>query len=239
MTPPSPGATRADRGAGRGESQDLTARNAPAINGARVTSGRLALNDTITFGKVVFRLVSNQSPAPVLQRPAIGRAGAGRCPDRATAHGERRPAAGNHQPGRGRVSGASSRRGQAPGRPGKALKLQLLLEVLPEALLRVDLDGSSAPSSTPLREVMSVDRVTIVAPRRGDDEAGPPSPGAGSATLQPVQVRAPIGQWSGRNGVAVVSRDAPADARFPRQSIVQQSVGAPCAPRLMASGGPG
>jgi pSer/pThr/pTyr-binding forkhead associated (FHA) protein len=53
------------------EVRDLDSSNGTCINGTRITSGQLSVNDTITFGKVLFRLVGATSPAPMLQRPAI------------------------------------------------------------------------------------------------------------------------------------------------------------------------
>src|SRR4051794_4210115 len=50
--------------------KDLDSSNGTFINGVRVTSARLSLDDSITFGKVVFRLTGPGSVAPVLQRPA-------------------------------------------------------------------------------------------------------------------------------------------------------------------------
>src|SRR5262245_34534133 len=51
--------------------KDLGSSNGTCINGTRVTSGRLGLEDSITFGKVTFRLTIRGSPVPVIQRPAI------------------------------------------------------------------------------------------------------------------------------------------------------------------------
>ena len=51
--------------------KDLDSSNGTCINGARITTGRLGSEDTVTFGKVTFRLASPGSAAVVQQRPAI------------------------------------------------------------------------------------------------------------------------------------------------------------------------
>ena len=48
------------------EVKDLGSSNGTCINGARVTGGHLALEDTVTFGKVAFRLTVRGSPAQAL-----------------------------------------------------------------------------------------------------------------------------------------------------------------------------
>src|SRR3954452_20052494 len=58
-------------GADAVEVKDLDSSNGTCINGTRVSEGRLALDESITFGKVMFRLTTRGSSAPVLQRPAI------------------------------------------------------------------------------------------------------------------------------------------------------------------------
>src|SRR3954469_25226247 len=49
--------------------KDLDSSNGTCINGNRVTSGRLGIDDSVTFGKVVFRLTGSGPVIPV--RPAI------------------------------------------------------------------------------------------------------------------------------------------------------------------------
>jgi adenylate cyclase len=44
--------------------RDLGSSNGTSINGARVTEGDLAAGDTVTFGKVAYRLASDDRPAP-------------------------------------------------------------------------------------------------------------------------------------------------------------------------------
>src|SRR5689334_15763040 len=51
--------------------KDLDSSNGTCINGARVTEGRLKPEDSVTFGKVVFRLTTRAAPGGAIQRPAI------------------------------------------------------------------------------------------------------------------------------------------------------------------------
>src|SRR3954453_12122628 len=51
--------------------KDLGSSNGTFINGARITAARLGLEDTVTFGKVVFRLTPPGSSAAVQQHPAL------------------------------------------------------------------------------------------------------------------------------------------------------------------------
>ena len=50
--------------------KDLDSSNGTCINGARVSSGRLALDDSVTFGKVAFRLTGAGPVAGAPGRPA-------------------------------------------------------------------------------------------------------------------------------------------------------------------------
>src|SRR4051812_48517296 len=121
------------------EVKDLGSSNGTCINGARIASGRLAVNDTVTFGKVVFRLVGAGSPASALQRPAIAaEAGppGGQIVRQLVVSG-------------GLPHGITSRDGppagqlrvDAPtGEARQALKLQMLLEVSQKLSSELDLD---------------------------------------------------------------------------------------------------
>ncbi|MFL5461892.1 MAG: FHA domain-containing protein, partial [Gemmatimonadales bacterium] len=51
--------------------KDLGSSNGTFVNGARITASRLGLEDTVTFGKVVFRLTTPGTAADVHQRPAL------------------------------------------------------------------------------------------------------------------------------------------------------------------------
>src|SRR4051812_6072657 len=51
--------------------RDLDSSNGTCINGTRIGAGRLTIDDSITFGKVAFRLAGGGPVNPVIQRPAI------------------------------------------------------------------------------------------------------------------------------------------------------------------------
>jgi adenylate cyclase len=216
------------------EVKDLDSSNGTCINGARVTRGRLALNDTITFGKVVFRLVGATSPAPVLQRPAIGA-------EPGPAGGQivrQLVVSGGLPPGitsRDGPSAGQLRVEASTGEARQAIKLQLLLEVSQKLSSELDLDRLLRTVVDTTFEIMSVDRVTIVLLDEGTDELVPTISRSRLGDTQPVQVPRSIADKVRQERVAVVSQNAPADARFRGQSIVQQSVrSAMCSP-LMAS----
>jgi adenylate cyclase len=216
------------------EVRDLDSSNGTCINGARVTSGRLALNDTITFGKVVFRLVGATSPAPVLQRPAIGAEAApagGQIVRQLVVSGGLPPGITSRD---GPVAG-QLRVEASTGEARQALKLQLLLEVSQKLSSELDLDRLLRTVVDTTFEIMSVDRVTIVLLDEGTDELVPTISRSRLGDTQPVQVPRSIADKVRQERVAVVSQNAPADARFRGHSIVQQSVrSAMCSP-LMAS----
>jgi adenylate cyclase len=217
------------------EVKDLGSSNGTCINGTRIASGRLAVNDTVTFGKVVFRLVGAGSPAPALQRPAIAaEAGppGGQIVRQLVVSG-------------GLPHGITSRDGppagqlrvDAPtGEARQALKLQMLLEVSQKLSSELDLDRLLRTIVDTTFEIMSVDRVTIVLLSEGSHELVPTiSRSRLGDAQQPVQVPRSIADKVMQERVAVVSQNAPADSRFRGQSIVLQSVrSAMCSP-LMAS----
>ena len=107
--------------------KDLDSSNGTCINGARITTGRLGTEDTVTFGKVTFRLASPGSAAVVQQRPAIAAE---------AAHGgqivRQLMVSGGGPPGITSRDGPPA--GQlkveaATGEGRQAIKLQMLLEV--------------------------------------------------------------------------------------------------------------
>ncbi len=214
------------------EVKDLGSSNGTCINGARVGAGRLALNDTITFGKVVFRLVGATSPA--IQRPAIAAEGGppgGQIVRQLVVSGGLPPGITSRDaPAAGQL-----RVGATTGEARQALKLQMLLEVSQKLSGEFDLDRLLRTVVDTTFEIMSVDRVTIVLLREGTDELVPTISRSRLGDTQPVQVPRSIADKVMQERVAVVSQNAPADSRFRGQSIVLQSVrSAMCSP-LMSS----
>jgi adenylate cyclase len=117
----------------------------------------------------------------------------------------------------------------------QAMKLQMLLEVSQKLSAELDLDRLLRNIVDTTFEIMSVDRVIIVLL---NEETGELVPTIGRSRLgdaQPAQIPRSIADKVVRERVAVVSQNAPADARFKGQSILMQSVrSAMCSP-LMAS----
>ena len=214
------------------EVKDLGSSNGTCINGSRVTGGRLQLNDSVTFGKVVFRL-RGQSASPAEPAPFEP------------------PLAGSEivrqlQVSGGVPAGITSRegplnRGQlrvaaANAEERQAKKLSLLLAAAQKLSAELDLDRLLRAIVDTTFEVMNVDRVSILLRQDG---AGEPVPSIARSRLgdtQLQQVPRSIVDKVMQERVAVVSHNAPADARFKGRSIVMQSVrSAMCSP-LMAQG---
>jgi adenylate cyclase len=216
------------------EVRDLDSSNGTCINGARVSSGRLVPNDTVTFGKVVFRLVGPGSPAPAIQRPALAA--------EAGPHGglivRQLVVSGGLSPGitsRDGPPAGQLRVDATTGEARQALKLQMLLSVSQKLSSELDLDRLLRTVVDTTFEIMSVDRVTIVLLSDGTNELVPTISRSRLGDAQPVQVPRSIADKVMQERVAVVSQNAPADSRFRGKSIVLQSVrSAMCSP-LMAS----
>ncbi|MEP7175146.1 MAG: adenylate/guanylate cyclase domain-containing protein [Gemmatimonadales bacterium] len=222
-------------GADEVQLRDLNSSNGTCINGARVTSGRLAVDDFVTFGKVSFRVAGTGPAMPAVQRPAIsaedGPAGgqivrqlvvSGGVPPGITSRDG--PAAGQL-----RVTAAT-------GEARQAVKLQMLLEVSQKLSAELDLDRLLRAVVDTTFEIMSVDRVTIVLRDEASGQMVPTISRSRLGDAPPFQIPSSIADKVVQERVAVVTQNAPADARFRGQSILLQSVrSAMCSP-LMASG---
>jgi len=214
------------------EVRDLGSSNGTCINGSRVAAGRLQVNDSVTFGKVLFRL---RPPPGVL--PAEGIAPFELPVARSEIVRELDV--------RGAPAGITSRdgplsRGQlkvaaASAEERQAKKLSLLLAAAQKISAELDLDRLLRTIVDTTFEVMNVDRVSILL----RNEEGEPTPTIARSRLgdtQLQQVPRSIVDKVIQERVAVVSHNAPADARFKGRSIVMQSVrSAMCSP-LMAQG---
>ena len=214
--------------------KDLDSSNGTCINGVRVGGGRLRLDDSVTFGKVSFRLTGGGPAVPVLQRPAIAaEAGpaAGQIVRQLVVSGLPAGITSRDGPGSGQL-----RVGATTAEARQAVKLQMLLEVSQKLSAELDLDRLLRAVVDTTFEIMSVDRVTIVL---RDEASGGLVPTISRSRLgdtQPLQVPRSIADKVVQERVAVVSQNAPEDTRFKGQSILLQSVrSAMCSP-LMASG---
>ncbi len=214
--------------------KDLGSSNGTCINGARITAGRLAPDDSVTFGKVSFRL-SGAGPAPLVPpRPAIA-AEAGPPGSRIV---RQLVVSGGVPPGitsRDGPPAGKLRAGATTGEARQAVKLQMLLEVSQKLSAELDLDRLLRTIVDTTFEIMSVDRVTIVLRNEETGELVPTISRSRLDDAQPLQVPRSIADKVMQERVAVVSQNAPADARFRGQSILLQNVqSAMCSP-LMAS----
>ncbi len=214
--------------------KDLGSSNGTYINGARVANGQLALDNTITFGKVTFRLAGPSGPLPAIQRPAIAAefgAPAGQI--------VRQLVVSSGPPGitsRDGPAAGQLRVSATGGEARQALKLQMLLEVSQKLSAELDLDRLLQTIVDVTFDIMSVDRVSIVLRNEETGELLPTISRSRLGDAQPMQVPRSIADKVVQERVAVVSQNAPADARFRGQSILLQSVrSAMCSP-LMASG---
>jgi adenylate cyclase len=214
--------------------KDLGSSNGTYINGARVANGQLALDNTVTFGQVTFRLAGPSGPLPAIQRPAIAAESGG-----PAGQIVRQLVVSSGPPGitsRDGPAAGQLRVSATGGEARQALKLQMLLEVSQKLSAELDLDRLLQTIVDVTFDIMSVDRVSIVLRNEETGELLPTISRSRLGDAQPMQVPRSIADKVVQERVAVVSQNAPADARFRGQSILLQSVrSAMCSP-LMASG---
>ena len=216
--------------------KDLGSSNGTCINGNRVQAGRLSLNDSVTFGKVLFQLEES--------KPGARRSGGGAM---APVH----PVANDNiirqlMVSSGSATGITSRN-QSSGfgqlrvaadsaEERQAKKLSLLLDISQKLSGEFDLDRLLRTVVDMMFDVMNVDRVTILL---RDDASGEMVPSIsrsrnGATDVQSVP-RSIIDKVL-KERVAVVSDNTRTDSRFKGHSIVAQSVrSAMCSP-MMAAG---
>jgi adenylate cyclase len=193
--------------------RDLGSSNGTCINGRRVPAGRLAPNDSVTFGKVVFQLESVRAPGePAPAAPAGVAPGA---------------------PGDDIVRQVAVSGGLPPSQ-GAERKLSLLLAVFQKLSGELDLDRLLQTIVNVTFEVMRVDRVSILLRSEASGELVPriSRSRAGDAEFQ--HVPRSILQKAVDERLAVLTHNAATDTRFKGRSILLQSVrSAMCSP-LMA-----
>jgi adenylate cyclase len=211
--------------------KDLDSSNGTCINGARITTGRLGSEDTVTFGKVTFRLASPGSAAVVQQRPAIAAE---------AAHGgqivRQLMVSGGGPPGitsRDRPPAGQLKVEAATGEGRQAIKLQMLLEVSQKLSTEFDLDRLLRTIVDVTFEIMSVDRVSILLRNEETGELVSTISRSRVGEEQVLQIPRSIADKVVQERVAVVSQNASADSRFRGQSILLQSVrSAMCSPLM-------
>jgi adenylate cyclase len=213
------------------EVRDLGSSNGTCINGSRVATGQLQLNDSITFGKVTYRVREAKPPAGE-SRPLPEAPGPGDTIVRQLMVSGGSAAGITSRDGpltRGQLRVAASTAGER-----QAKKLSLLLEVAQKLTSELELDRLLRTVADMTFQVMEVDRVTILL-RNEAGELVPRISKSRLADTQLQQVPRSIVDKVVEERVAVVSHNAPADARFKGRSIVAQSVrSAMCSPLLDA-----
>jgi adenylate cyclase len=218
------------------EVKDLGSSNGTCINGNRVDKGRLQPDDSITFGKVLFRL--REAPGSEVASPQLSAP----LPDLPAPSGtiiRQMVVTGNSPPGitsrDGPLTQGQLRVDAASAEERQAKKLSLLLETAQKLSSELEL-GRLLQSVVDLTfEVMNVDRVSILLLNEETGELAPTLFKSRLGDAQHYQVPRSIADKVVRERVAVVSHNVPADARFRGRSIVMQSVrSAMCSP-LMAS----
>ena len=213
------------------EVRDLGSSNGTCINGSRVTSGRLTVNDSVTFGKVTYKVREARpsrpeppepepvEPSDTIVRKLMVRAGGSpgiTSRDGPLTRGQLRVAAGT----------AEER---------QAKKLSMLLEVAQKLTGELELDRLLRAMVDMTFQVMEVDRVTILLRNEGTGQLVPTLSKSRLGDTQVQAVPRSIVDKVVKERVAVVSHNAPADARFKGRSIVTQSVrSAMCSPLLDA-----
>ena len=204
--------------------KDLGSSNGTFVNGARVTTGRLQPEDAVTFGRVMFHLKAPPAPVAAESAAAIVRqvVVTGGVPAGVTSR---------DAPG----AAGQLRVEAAPGETRQAMKLSMLLDISQKLSGEFDLERLLRTVVDMTFEIMNVDRVTILLRDEATGELVPTISRTKQGDVQPQPVPRSIADKVVREGVAVVSHNAPADSRFKGQSIRTQSVrSAMCSP-LMAS----
>ncbi len=217
------------------EVKDLGSSNGTCINGSRVSKGRLQPDDSITFGKVLFRLQAARISAPEALPPSP-------LPELPAPSGtiiRQMVVSGGGPPGitsrEGPLSQGQLRVAAASAEERQAKKLSLLLEAAQKLSAELELDRLLQTVVDLTFEVMNVDRVSILLRNEQTGELVPTLFKSRLEDAQLYQVPRSIAEKVVEERVAVVSHNAPADARFRGKSIVLQSVrSAMCSP-LMAS----
>ncbi len=212
------------------EVRDLGSSNGTWINGSRIANGRLLANDSVSFGKVTYKVREIGSPAAE-PPPEPAAAPSGMIVRQLLVSG-------------GSAAGITSRdgpltRGQlrvaaATAEERQAKKLSLLLEVARKLTAELELDRLLRVVVDMTFQVMEVDRVTTLL----RNDTGEMVPTLSKSRLGDTQVQSvprSIVDKVVEERVAVVSHNAPEDPRFKGRSIVTQSVrSAMCVPLLDA-----
>lgn len=207
--------------------RDLDSSNGTSINGERIAIGLLKPGDSVTFGRVHFRLESvSDGTAPRAATPVATSPPATIVRELAVAPGVIDVA---ENAGTSQLRLSVTRREERLAR-----KLALLLEVSQKLASEFDLDRLLGRIAEITFEVMNVDRVAILL-ADGGSELVPRISRSRLGEQSTQAVPRSIADKVREERVAVLTHNAAADTRFQGQSIVVQQVrSAICSP-LMTS----
>ena len=216
--------------------KDVGSSNGTFLNGARIAEATAAENDVITFGKVAFRVKEVTIPAarpqvvpplPVSGEFAAAKAAGGTIVRQlpvSVSGGV--PAIVTAAP-----SGVSHLKVSAKSLEElREKKLELLLEISKDLSKQQELDRLLDKIEKLTRDVMNVDRVSILLLEEGTGELVPRISKGGSASTRVPQS---IARKVVEDRVAILSDNTAADERFKGKSILIQSVrSAMCTPLI-------
>ena len=214
--------------------KDVGSSNGTFLNGARITEAIAAENDVITFGKVAFRVKEVSAPAARPQVvPSVSAEFTGAKPTGGTIVRQLPVSVSGGVPAivTAAPSGASHLKVTAKSLEElREKKLELLLEISKDLSTQQELDRLLDKIEKLTRDVMNVDRVSILLLEEGTGELVPRISKGGSASTRVPQS---IARKVVEDRVAILSDNTAADERFKGKSILIQSVrSAMCTPLI-------
>src|SRR5438094_1740152 len=214
--------------------KDAGSSNGTFLNGARITEAIAAENDVITFGKVAFRVKEVSAPAARPQVvPSVSAEFTGAKPAGGTIVRQLPVSVSGGVPAivTAAPSGASHLKVTAKSLEElREKKLELLLEISKDLSTQQELDRLLDKIEKLTRDVMNVDRVSILLLEQGTGELVPRISKGGAAS---TRVPSSIARKVVEDRVAILSDNTAADERFKGKSILIQSVrSAMCTPLI-------
>src|SRR5437667_1637000 len=214
--------------------KDAGSSNGTFLNGARITEAIAVENDVITFGKVAFRVKEVSAPVARPQVvPSVSAEFTGAKPAGGTIVRQLPVSVSGGVPAivTAAPSGASHLKVSAKSLEElREKKLELLLEISKDLSKQQELDRLLDKIEKLTRDVMNVDRVSILLLEEGTGELVPRISKGGSASTRVPQS---IARKVVEDRVAILSDNTAADERFKGKSILIQSVrSAMCTPLI-------
>src|SRR5437870_1174659 len=214
--------------------KDAGSSNGTFLNGARITEAIAVENDVITFGKVAFRVKEVSAPVARPQVvPSVSAEFTGAKPAGGTIVRQLPVSVSGGVPAivTAAPSGASHLKVSAKSLEElREKKLELLLEISKDLSKQQELDRLLDKIEKLTRDVMNVDRVSILLLEEGTGELVPRISKGGSASTRVPQS---IARKVVEDRVAILSDNTAADERFKGKSILIQNVrSAMCTPLI-------